>query len=83
MFNISSFLEKLSKNINSQELNSKMICDVIYNKTNIFIPKESIKTQNAILYLDINPAMKNKIFIHKQSILEEMAHTTPKIIDIR
>ena len=83
MFNISSFLEKFSKNISAQQANSKMICDIILQKTGISCQPESLKIQNNVLYLDISPAQKNKIFMNKNGILEEMADSTPKIIDIR
>ena len=83
MFNISSFLDKFSKNLNSQEDSLKVITDVILNKTNIVCLPESIKIQNNTLFLDVSPGVKNKIFMNKQGILEGLAHTTPKIIDIR
>ena len=84
MFNISSFLEKFSTNISSQEANSKMICDVISDKTGIVCEPKSLKIQNNVLYLDISPAQKNKIFICKQKILEELEKINQtKIVDIR
>jgi hypothetical protein len=83
MFNISSFLEKFSKNISTQESQLKMICDVLFKQTGIVLDSKSIKIQNGILYLDVSPAIKNKIFICKKNILEELANTTTKILDIR
>ncbi len=83
MFNISSFLEKFSKNILSQEANTKEICDIISSKTGIVCDQNKIKIQNGVLYLNISPGAKNKIFMNKNAILDEMARTTPKIIDIR
>lgn len=83
MFNISSFLEKISKNLSSQELDVQKICDVIFDKTNVTCKPESIRIQNNILFLDVSPGVKNKIFMNKQAILEVLSNSTPKIIDIR
>lgn len=83
MFNISSFLEKLSKNLSSQEQDLQKICDVIFDKTNVTCKSESIKIQNNILFLDVSPGVKNKIFMNKQAILEVFSNANLKIIDIR
>lgn len=83
MFNISSFLEKFSKNISSQESQIKIICDVIFKQTGIVLDPKNIKIQNGILYLDISPAEKSKIFINKKAILEQIASSALKILDIR
>jgi hypothetical protein len=84
MFNISSFLEKFSKNISTQESQIKKICDVILEQTGLVLNPQKIKIQNNILYLQISPAQKNKIFICKQKILEELEKVSQiKIVDIR
>ena len=83
MFNISSFLEKFSKNISSQESQLKTICDLIFKHTKIVLDSKNIKIQNGTVYLDVSPAIKNKIFINKKAILGEMANFIPKILDIR
>jgi hypothetical protein len=76
-------LEKFSKNILSQEANLKIICDVIQKQTGIILDQKNIKIQNGILYLQISPAEKSKIFMNKKAILERMTDFTPKILDIR
>ena len=83
MFNISEFLGKFSKNILAQESQTKTICDAIFKHTGIILDQKNIKIQNGILYLNISPAEKSKIFINKKTILEEMINFTPKILDIR
>jgi hypothetical protein len=84
MFNISGFLEKFSKNISSQESQIKIICDVVQKQTGIILNQKNIKIQNNILFLQISPIQKNKIFIQKQKILEEMEKISQlKIIDVR
>ena len=82
MFNISSFLDKFSKNINSEETNIKKICEVILNETSIVCNPKSIKFQNGVLYLDLSPIQKNKIFINKEAILQSIA-SFMNIKDIR
>ena len=72
MFNISDFLEKFCKNISTQESQTKAICDVVFKHTGIIIDKNKIKIQNAILYLQISPAQKSKIYIFKQNIIKEL-----------
>ena len=83
MFNISSFLEKFSKSISSQELETKTICDVVLKHTGIILDSQKINIKNNILYLNVSPAVKNKIFIYKQKILEDLNNQTAvKIINI-
>ena len=83
MFNISDFLQKFSKNILVQDLQTKTICNAILKHTGIVLDSKNIRIQNAILYLQISPAEKSKIFINKPAILEEMANLMSKISDIR
>ena len=84
MFNISSFLEKFSKNISDQESQVKIICDSIFKVSRIVLEDKDIKIQNNILYLIISPGQKNRIFMNKQKILDDLKNQLKtKIIDIR
>ena len=84
MFNISSFLEKFSQKISSTEDLTKNISEIVFTHTHITCPPESIKIQNNVLYLDISPAAKNKVFMNKKAILDGFSATIEtKIIDIR
>lgn len=83
MFNISSFLEKFTKQIISSENSTKDIQNIIEKQTGIDCSALPFTIRNAVLYIETSPGIRNKIFMSKQSILEELAHTTPKIIDIR
>lgn len=84
MFNISSFLSRFSRNINAIELNKEVILEIIENKTQIKIPLEEVEIKNNVLFVKSSGAVKNKIFIFKESILEEVnKNSTLKIVDIR
>lgn len=84
MFNISSLLEKFSKNITSFEIDQHTLCSVIQEKTHIQLDPKQIEVKDTILYLRVSPAYKNKIFINKTSILEGIDVLFPKkITDIR
>ncbi|MCX6701858.1 MAG: hypothetical protein NTX96_01525 [Candidatus Zambryskibacteria bacterium] len=85
MFNISLFLEKFSKNIQSVEIYKKQILDIIEKYTQIKISPKEIEIKNYIIYLKTSPAILNKIFIYKNKILEEIIQSIPnlKIVDIR
>ena len=83
MFNISDFLQKFSKNISTQESQTKIICDAVLKHTGIILDPKNIKIQNAILYLQISPAEKSKIFICKKQIINDIIKMQIKITDIR
>lgn len=84
MFNVSKYLEKFTKNIKNFELDKNQIIKIILIYTNINIPLDSIEIKNNILYIKGSPAIKNKIFIYKRNILEEInKNNTVKILEIR
>ena len=84
MFNIEKFLEKFSKNIKNTEIFKKQIQEIVLKHTQINVPLENIEIKNNIIYTNSSPAVSNKIFVHKNKILEEIGSTlTIKIIDIK
>ena len=84
MFNISSFLEKFSKNIQSTELNNEQIIQIIEKNTQIKINPNEMEIKNYIIWLKSSPGVKNKIFINKAKILEEINFSLSiKIVDIK
>lgn len=84
MFNIDKYLEKFSKSLKSKDFYNEKIVEVIKNNTNIEIKKEDIELKDYILLIKANSAVKNKIFIYKSKILENLSKNIPeKIIDIR
>ncbi len=84
MFNINKYLEKISKNIKSKDFYNDKIIDIIKNITGIDIKKEEIELKDCIVFIKNSSAVKNKIFIFKNKILEEFSKNIPdKIVDIR
>lgn len=84
MFNISSFLEKVSKNILSSSLQKKQIIEVIKKETGVEVSEADIELRECVLYIKSSPALKNKLFIQKSKILEELSgQSNTKIIDIK
>ncbi len=84
MFNISSFLDKFSKNIVSDEIRKKSICEIFLKHTGIDFPVESLEIKDYILFLDVSPTLKNKIFTSKKAILNDIALLRGvKIVDIK
>jgi len=84
MFNISSYLEKISKNIHSVELNNKQIVDILEKNTGIKIDDNNIEIKDYTIFIKVSPMVKNKIFIFKERILDEINNSTKtKITNIR
>ncbi len=84
MFNISDFLDKISKKLKSQEIYKKGILEIIERNTNIKISNDDLEIKDYIVYIKSSPAVKNKIFISKESLINEINNTLGiKITDIR
>lgn len=85
MFNINKYLEKLSKNISSTENQKKRILEIIEKDTNLNFNIEDIEIKNYIIYIKTSLAIKNKIFIYKNKIIEDVTSVLPniKIVDIK
>ena len=83
MLNISDFLGKFLKDITATEFQKKTIINIIQKHTGLDIQSD-LEIKNNTLYINLSPIIKNKIFIHKQSILEEInKNITSKITDIK
>ncbi len=84
MFNIGNFLNKFSKKIQTLELDIENVLRVIEDKTGLKISLNNIEIKNNTVYIQASPAIKNKIFIFKQGIIDEInKNLQVKIIDIR
>ena len=84
MFNIDKYLQKFSKNINSAELYKKQILDIIEVNTKIKLLPETVEIKDCVVLVTSSPAVKNKLFIYKSKILEEIERTIPvKVVDIK
>jgi len=84
MFNIQSFLEKITQNVDYSEKDIHLICQSIEKCTGIQLPPQSIEIKNSIVVCNGSPALKNKLYIYKDSILKEIkSQIQTPIIDIR
>jgi hypothetical protein len=84
MFNISGFLEKFKKQVQSDELSQKEICDVVIKHTGITCKQNNIEIKNYILYINLSPTFKQKVFMHKKQILKDLEKiSSTKIVDVR
>ena len=80
---LSKYLEKFSKGVLDNDLNKKLIQDVLKRFTAIDFGLDELDIKDNILYINTSPAKKNKIVIFKQKILDELSSISLKIIDIR
>ena len=84
MFNIEKYLEKFSKDVRNADLHKTKILEIIQKHTQLYILPKNVEIKNGILHITESPAVKNKLFIYKSKILEEISTTTPvKVADIR
>lgn len=84
MFNISSFLEKVSKNIKSKDFYNDKVLEVLNTDLGTQIKIEDIEIKENILYIKTSSSIKNKIFILKNKILDHIElQTKLKLTDIR
>ena len=84
MFNIEKYLEKFSKDVKNAELHKTKILEIIEKHTQLYILPKNLEIKDGIIRVNESPAVKNKLFIHKGQILEEISSATPiKVVDIR
>lgn len=84
MFNISKFLDKFSKKIDSEEIFCKKIAEIIKEKIQTNIELKDIEIKNGVIYIALSPAIKNKVYIFKEEMLKEINLLGfSKISDIR
>lgn len=84
MFNIQKYLERFAKNLNSVDLHRKQILEIIDKNTGLKINSEDVELKDCVLLVKASPGVKNKLFIFKTRIIEEIVQLTGlKVIDIR
>lgn len=72
MFNISIYLDKF-KNIESKSSGLKNnIIDSVNKILKINIDKKDVEIRNGVIYLKVNPVVRNEIFINKVNIIKEL-----------
>jgi hypothetical protein len=72
MFNISKYLEKVSKNLTNDENIKSEIIKIIKKNINIDINPKDLEINNEKIKINTSQAVKNKIFINKEIILQEV-----------
>lgn len=84
MFNIASFLEKFSKNISNTEIHTQSVLEIIKKNTQIELSKDQVEIKDGGIRVTASPGVKNKIFMYKEKILEEVnSSLSVKVQDIR
>jgi hypothetical protein len=84
MLNISKLLGRFSDDLKSGEELKLKTLELIQEITGISLTKEKIEIKDCILMVDASPAVKNKLFIYKEKILESLGNiSSSKIIDLR
>jgi hypothetical protein len=84
MFNIEKYLEKFSRNVQNAELHKSKILEIIKKQTGLYILPKNLEIKDYILRVNESPAVKNKLFIYKAKILEEIfRETSLKIVDVK
>lgn len=84
MFNISKYLNTISKKVDSAENIKFLLAESIKKSTDLTVDFKNIEIKNFIAVLAISPTLKNIIFINKKGILDDFSSkTSEKIIDIK
>lgn len=84
MLNISKYLEKFKKNLESGEILSNTIINIIKKHTGIELKITDFELKGNLLLLKTSPGVKNKIFIFKTCIIEEIeSNSALKNVEIR
>lgn len=84
MFNIQKYLDKLSQSLKSTDSQKEKIADIIEKHTQIKLSSKDLEIKDYIIYVKSSPAVKNKLFIYKEKILEDISVSVPvKIVDVR
>lgn len=84
MFNIQKYLEKVIKNINNNEVSVDNVINIIKEVSQIDLKKEDVELKAGVLYIKNKPAIKNKIFIYKSKIIDELnINSNQKVFDIK
>ncbi len=84
MLNISKYLEKFKKNLESGEILNNTVIEIIKKHTDIELKLTDFELKSNLVILKTSPGIKNKIFINKDSIVKEIEENSAlKNLDIR
>ncbi len=79
MLNISKYLEKFKKNLDSGEILNNTIVDIIKKHTEIELKLTEFELKNNQIILKTPPGVKNKIFISKEEIIKDIQENSALI----
>ncbi len=89
MFNLKELLEKF-KSIQDPRKRKQSICDVLNQRlkienSDLAVRPEQLEVRKNILWLRINPAIRQRVFMDKSTCLEKINLALPeeKIVDIK
>ena len=83
MFNIEKYIQKFLENLESTDLHKKQILEIIEKQTQLKLSPDQIEVKNHIVYIQASPVVKNRLFIHKERVLNEILELTSlKILNI-
>lgn len=81
---INLFLKKFEKILKTNSSQKDEIIEIILKEVKYEIKIENIKIKNTtIFFSNINPILKNEIFIHKEKILNQLKEKGLTINEIR
>ena len=84
MLNISKYLEKFKKNLESGEILNNTIIEIIKKHTDLDLKTSDFELKSNLVLLKTSPGIKNKIFIFKESIVKDIEENSAlKNIEIR
>lgn len=72
MFNISIYLDKFKKIESKSSSLKNNIIDSVNKILKINIDKKDVEIRNGVIYLKVNPVVRNEIFINKVNIIKEL-----------
>ncbi|MGH2564109.1 MAG: hypothetical protein ACRDE5_06335 [Ginsengibacter sp.] len=76
MIEIKDLLNRLNKNLFSEERKREVVRNTISKIIGVGIKSEDVQIKNNIIYLNIKPIYKNEIFIKKEQIFSELQKST-------
>lgn len=85
MLNIKNYLEKFIKDVNSTELHKEQILNIIRENSEVQLSAKDIEIKDYILRVRSSPCVKNKLFVCKNRILNDISALAPdlKVVDIK
>ncbi|MBU6430856.1 MAG: hypothetical protein KGJ58_01050 [Patescibacteria group bacterium] len=82
MFNVSIYLDKFKTISSKKDFFKESVAISLKKNLEIDIDKKNIEIRNSILYLKINPTVKNELFMKKKYIIDELKEKNISINDI-